>query len=68
MTHLQYGQNIFSSKSVVINASTEKVWDALTIPEEIKKYLHDTGTKTDWVVGHEITWGGEWNGKAYVDK
>ena len=38
----------FSAQTSVVNkASTEKVWDALTIPEEIKKYLHDTGTKTD---------------------
>lgn len=59
----------FSAKtSVTINAPIEKIWDALTNPEEIKKYLHDTDTKTDWVVGNEITWSGEWNGKAYVDK
>jgi len=54
--------------SVTINAPIDKVWDALTNPKEINQYLHDTNTKTDWVVGHEITWSGEWNGKAYVDK
>ena len=54
--------------SVAIIAPIEKVWDALTNPDEIKIYLHDTDTKTDWVVGHEITWSGVWNGKAYTDK
>ena len=54
--------------SITIEASIDRVWNALTGPKEIKKYLHGTNTKTDWVVGHEITWSGEWNGKAYVDE
>lgn len=54
--------------SILIKAPIDKVWSALTNPEEIKKYLHDTDTKTDWVVGHQITWSGVWNGKVYVDK
>lgn len=61
--------NTFSaSTSIVIVAPVNKVWDALTNPEIIKQYLHGTSTKTDWVVGHPITWSGEWNGKPYEDK
>ena len=57
-----------ASTSIIIEATVNKVWNALTNPEIIKQYLHDTNTKTDWVVGHPITWSGEWNGKPYEDK
>lgn len=62
-------QKTFSAQtSVTINASIDKVWEALTSPAVIKQYLHDTDTKTDWVVGHPITWSGIWQGRAYEDK
>ncbi len=57
-----------ASTSIIIEAPVNKVWEALTNPEIIKQYLHGTNTKTDWVVGHPITWSGEWNGKPYEDK
>ena len=61
-------ETYFAKVTIDISASLDKVWDALTIPEEIKKYLHGSTTKTDWVVGHPVTWSGEWNSKAYIDK
>ena len=54
--------------TVTIHASKAKVWNALTDPAQIKKYLFGTETKTDWKVGSPITFSGEWEGKAYVDK
>jgi uncharacterized protein YndB with AHSA1/START domain len=54
--------------SVTIHASKSKVWTALTDPEQIKKYLFGTDTKTDWKVGSAITFSGMWEGKAYIDK
>ncbi len=54
--------------SVSINASKSKVWNALTDPEQIKKYLFGTETVTDWKVGSPITFSGMWEGKAYQDK
>jgi len=36
--------------SVTIHAPKSKVWSALTDPEQIKKYLFGTETKTDWKV------------------
>jgi uncharacterized protein YndB with AHSA1/START domain len=54
--------------TVTIHASRAKVWSALTDPAQIKKYLFGTETKTDWKVGSPITFSGEWEGKAYVDK
>jgi uncharacterized protein YndB with AHSA1/START domain len=55
-------------KTVTIHASRDKVWNALTNPEEVKRYLHGTEMSTDWKEGSPITWRGEWKGRAYEDK
>jgi uncharacterized protein YndB with AHSA1/START domain len=57
-----------AKKSIVINAPVSKVWDALTNPELIKKYLFGTEATTDWKKGSPITFRGEWEGKKYEDK
>ncbi len=54
--------------SVVINASSKKVWEALTNPKLIKQYLFGTDTVTDWKNGSQIRWRGVWEGKSYGDK
>ncbi|MCI0750986.1 MAG: SRPBCC domain-containing protein [Flammeovirgaceae bacterium] len=56
------------TKSISINASKAKVWEALTNPELIKKYFFDTQTETDWKVGSPIFYRGVWEGKVYEDK
>ena len=59
------------SESIDINAEPSKVWDALTDPAIIKKYLFGTETITDWMVGSEIIFQGvygETNEHSYRDK
>lgn len=56
------------SESIEINAGPSKVWNALTNPEVIKKYLYGTETITDWSVGSEIIFQGEYNGQKFKDK
>ncbi len=56
------------SESILINKDVLKVWDALTLPEIIKQYLFGTETITDWKVGSEIIFQGEYNGVKYKDK
>ncbi|MCW3085472.1 MAG: hypothetical protein JWP12_2838 [Bacteroidetes bacterium] len=60
--------NITGSASISIDASVEKVWEALTTPKLIKKYFFGTDTHTDWKPGSKITFTGEWEGKSYEDK
>lgn len=60
--------NITGKAGIRINASVEKVWEALTEPELIKKYFFGTNTKTDWKPGSPIIFSGEWQGKSYEDK
>ena len=54
--------------SVTINASKSKVWDALTNPEQIKKYFFGTEAVSDWKVGSTLIFKGVWDGKEYRDK
>ncbi len=54
--------------STPIKTTKAALWDALTNPEQIKKYLFGTETKTDWKVGSPITFSGAWDGKPYIDK
>ena len=56
------------SESIDINATPSKVWEALTKPEIIKKYLFGTETITDWQAGSEIIFQGEYGESKYRDK
>ena len=61
--------NTFIAKATItINAPAARVWDALTQPEIIKRYLFGTQVTTDWRVGSPIVYEGTWEGKAYRDK
>ena len=54
--------------SVTLRAPVEKVWEALTNPEIVKKYFFGTTVESDWQVGSPITYTGEWEGKPYTEK
>lgn len=55
-------------KTIKINAESSKVWNALTNPKIIKKYLFGTKVVTTWKVGSEIIFQGDWEGKKFRDK
>ncbi len=55
------------SGTIMVNADTSKVWNALTDPEIIKEYLFGTETVTDWKVGSEIIFQGEYGEHKYRD-
>jgi uncharacterized protein YndB with AHSA1/START domain len=59
---------LVAKASVEINAPISKVWDALTNPKLIKKYMFETEATSDWKEGSKIVWKGEWQGKRYEDK
>jgi uncharacterized protein YndB with AHSA1/START domain len=59
--------NLQVSESIVINANLERVWNVLTNPEIIKEYLFGTETVTDWKVGSEIVFQGEYGEHKYRD-
>jgi uncharacterized protein YndB with AHSA1/START domain len=51
-----------------IDASGDRVWNALTDPEQIKQYMFGSTVSTDWKPGSPIVWKGEYEGKPYEDK
>lgn len=59
---------LIAKASIDINATKEKVWEALVKPEAIQQYMFGTHVVTDWEEGCPITWQGEWQGKPYEDK
>jgi uncharacterized protein YndB with AHSA1/START domain len=54
--------------STDIAAPAKAVWAALTEPELVKTYMFGALLKTDWKVGHEVTWSGDYQGQKYQDK
>jgi len=60
--------NKWSKSTIEINASNNKVWDALIKPELVKQYFFGTIVDSDWKVGSTITFSGEWEVKKYKDK
>jgi len=53
---------------VEIDATPRVVWQALTDPRQVARWMSGTDVSTDWRVGSPITWRGEMNGAAYEDK
>ncbi len=59
---------IVANAETDIDAPVERVWEALTDPEQIEKYMFGSRVETDWKVGSPITWSGEYEGRPYQDK
>ena len=60
--------SLIVSQTIEINAPLSKVWEGLTTPSIIKQYLYGTNTETDWKVGSEIVFHGEYEGHVYRDR
>lgn len=61
-------RKLIARAKIEIHAPLAKVWNALVNPEIIREYMFGTHVISDWKVGSQIIWKGEWNGKAYTDK
>ena len=51
---------------ITINAPIEHVWDALTNPEQTKKYMFGCEAISDWKVDSPLLWKGTWEGNEMV--
>jgi uncharacterized protein YndB with AHSA1/START domain len=60
--------NNIAKAETTIDVASDKVWNALTNPELINKYMFGTTAVSDWKEGSKIIWKGEWEGKSYEDK
>jgi uncharacterized protein YndB with AHSA1/START domain len=51
---------------ITINAPASIVWDALTNPEQTKKYMFGCETVSDWNIGSPLLWKGSYEGKEMI--
>ncbi len=51
-----------------VDADPQTVWQALTEPDQISRWMAGTEVSSDWRVGSPITWRGEMDGRSYEDK
>jgi uncharacterized protein YndB with AHSA1/START domain len=58
-------QMVKNISSITINSSAQKVWEALTKPELVKKWQYGSDLITDWKIGGEIRFKTEWNGTVF---
>ena len=51
--------------TVIINASTDKVWNTITKPELVKLWQYGSDLLTTWEIGAEIKFRTEWENKVF---
>ena len=51
--------------TITINASKQRVWDALTKPELVKQWQYGSDLITNWEPGSSIRFSTEWQGKLF---
>jgi uncharacterized protein YndB with AHSA1/START domain len=56
-----------ASAETDIQATPQRVWEALTDPAQVAKYMFGTRIESTWQPGTPITWRGEYEGKKYED-
>jgi uncharacterized protein YndB with AHSA1/START domain len=54
------------TNTITIDAPASKVWDALTNPEQTKKYMFGCETVSDWQVGSSLIWRMDYEGKDFI--
>ena len=61
-------QSYVATKAVTIAAAPDRIWEALTTPEQVKQYMFGADVVTDWVKGGPIVYRGVWEGQPFEDK
>jgi uncharacterized protein YndB with AHSA1/START domain len=51
----------------VIHSPIERVWKALTDPEELSVWMMGAQVRSEWKVGSAISWEGQWQGSHFRD-
>ena len=51
--------------TIILEAPKDKVWDTLTKPKLVKLWQYGSDLITDWVVGGDIRFRTEWEGKVF---
>ena len=57
-----------ATKSIVIDAKPQRVWEALTDPAQVKQVMWGSEVESDWKQGSPLIYRGVWEGKPFEDK
>lgn len=55
--------DIMVTRSVLLNATPERVWEALTHPGMTRQYLYGCEVESDWQAGSPLRWVGKHGGR-----
>ena len=55
--------DIMVTRSVLLNATPERVWEALTHPKMTRQYLYNCEVQCDWKTGSVLKWTGNHQGR-----
>lgn len=59
-------QPLIVTNTITIHAPASRVWDALTNPQQTKKYMFGCETISDWKKGSSLLWSAMYEGKETV--
>lgn len=60
--------SFIATKSVTINATPTRIWEAMTQPELVKQWMFGAEVVSDWQKGGSLVYKGIWDGKPFEDK
>lgn len=55
--------DVIITRSVILNATPERVWEALTHPGMTKQYYYNCEIDSDWQEGSTVSWMGTHHGR-----
>lgn len=55
--------DVIITRSVLLNATPERVWEALTHPGMTKQYYYNCEISSDWNKGSAVRWKGNYQGQ-----
>lgn len=56
--------DLIVTRSILLNATPQRVWEALTHPGMTRQYLYNCEVKSDWKAGSTLQWTGDYKGRA----
>ena len=63
-----FDRSLVVKREASINATTDRIWFVLTDPSTIARYLYGASLHTDWGIGSQILFQGEYEGTKWQDK
>lgn len=55
--------DVIITRSILLNARPERVWEALTHPKMTRQYYYNAEVDSDWQPGSTLRWSGNYQGR-----